>query len=227
MDNTVVVSQGGQSLYDLFPCKLNDAKDGYDFYDVFTTPGTPAKVTSATRATATPLTLTEYTGRKPSPQADGTMNDDITNYDSRQDFWSFLDVVALPADSSSTAKEYTLENGIKRTSASAGGWYVLAVPYGAKNTNKTPNQMWMNAFLATVDPTSGSMDTNAEDQSKPTISLKGAKTEANLTIPVALLKTHASDPTLGMLDTEDVTTWAPVISKGRCFVRKWVNVPHS
>jgi len=219
-----LVSSGGQAQTDLFFMKKNDTCDGYDFYDIFTTPGTPAKVISPTRATGKPLTITEIVGSHPQMQDNGVANLSWDIYDSQAAVFAALDEVAQ-APQSGALPEYKLENGTERGGTS--DWLVLAICYLQRDESKAPEEIFTFCALGTMDRTSGSFDTTADDYVKPTLALLGSKAEIALTIPTALFDQHASDADSGKLDTEDIAALAPAIGVSEGFWRGYIEVPNA
>jgi len=219
-----LVTSGGQSVHDIYVLKINSGGDDYDVYDIFTTPGTPATVSSPTRTTGKPLKLTEITQTDPAFQDDGTVQITWSNYDSDDDIWTFLDLLAK-APASGNLPEYKLENGTERGGTS--DYLVLVISYLMKNENSTPNEIFLLSAIGTIARTSGSFTTNPDDYVKPTIIFNGSKSEIAYTIPTDLFYSHASDPDSGLVDAEDIVSLAPSISKSQCWWRKWVEVPNA
>lgn len=201
------LTSGGQSRTHLFPVKYDSASGTYKFYDI------PGGTLVATPTVSDAFQLDAIQSSKPAFNDDGTFQLGWDQLDSGKTIMNFLDMVAIPLSSSAGLPSYKLENKIEVGGTSgASGYQVLVVSYLQEDPDEgTGGEIMALVGLATVAASSGGFETNPEDYNKVTMSVTGAKAQANLPVTAAMF-----DDTI--ISTASAATQ---IDKDASFVRPW------
>jgi len=174
-------SARGQNKSDIFRWKKNAAGTGIEFYDkltdVIVTPGPPTPANAALR-------LDKIGTTKPTPQADGTVQHEYTQYDCGENVYAFIDKTR-PANSTNALPDVSYEDGALDKSSTEGDGLLL-IDYGQFDDLKNPTKVFVYAVIMQLDPTSGAYERVPNDWIKPTMKLNGITTDVDFVIPKEL-----------------------------------------
>lgn len=193
---------GGQNWLAAFRVKIKSNKSGYDFLDKLT----DAVVSGAVSLTNAACIFQLTESSKPSFQEDGTVKLALDQYEAGEEFWDFLNKVAVPG-SAGSVKAVSLENGAS-IFGGASGEEVLFIGVFFPDDPAAPTKYFTVGGFGGVSANSGSFDTKYQEGIKPQLEFTGKKTQADLVVPVGAFP--------AMLTGVETT-----ISNGYCYFRKY------
>ncbi len=195
---------GGRNKSVLYRLKFDDATQTYKVYDRLT----DTEATTPTEANAALKLLGLIGSSKPTFQDDGTVQVTFDQYQCDEDFWGFLNKVAVA--SSAAMPEVKCEDGNKFGGGSTSE-AILLISYLHYDNPDAPTKVFTVIAIGSIKASSGSFETKADDWTKPSFEFVGTKAKANISIET------------GMFDATIVNVTAgETLAKDKGYIRKYL-----